>query len=488
MRPLARPFLAFQSPWPIPLQCRPFPDRNRWMSPAPTKVRFSILTMATIVAFIMYLDRICLAEIVGSDSFKTTMILNQDEVRLWVKTLFFWLPANWQESMGNINPVDLIKGAFFWAYAFAQVPAGWLSDRFGARTLIAVYIAAWSFFTVATSFSWGFTTLMLARLGCGLAEAGYYPASSGMLTRWAHVDHRGFASSMISWGGRVGGFMAPVLTAYVILKSDDWRWAGYLYGFAGLFVAAGFWWVYREHPRQHPRCNQAEINLLAEGRGEFLPVKHPPRRFPWKAAVSSGNLWFMNGYQFLTNIGWAFLILTLSDYLKEVIKLEAGLASAITSTALFIGIVALPIGGVIADRFAHKFGLRRGRMLLLSSTRFLAAGCYLLALAVPSQYYWLLAVCFGAVAFTADLALPATWATMQDISGKHQAQLFGWSNMWGNFGAGIQPILFAYVLKAFDLNRDFSEGILLCAGAFALAGFVALGIDASKPVVKEDTA
>ena len=98
-----------------------------------------------------------------------------------------------------------------------------------------------------------------------------------------------------------------------------------------------------------------------------------------------------------------------------------------------------------------------------------------------------MAVFFGAVAFSADLALPATWATMQDISGKYQAQLFGWSNMWGNFGAAIQPILFAYVLRAFDLNHDYREGILLCAGVFALAGIVALGINAQKAVIKESS-
>ncbi|MFM2179705.1 MAG: hypothetical protein RL015_3803 [Verrucomicrobiota bacterium] len=443
--------------------------------------------MATLVAFLMYLDRICLAEIVGSSSFKANMALNQDEVRYWVRLLFFWLPDAWENSLAETDPVALIKGAFFWAYALAQVPAGWLSDRFGARTLIGVYIAAWSLFTAATSFSWGFSTLMLARLGCGLAEAGYYPASSSMLTRWAHIDHRGFASSMISWGGRVGGFLAPVLTTFVILRLGDWRWAGWIYGFGGLFVAAAFWWVYRDHPKLHPRCNDAEIELLAHGRGDFIPVKVPPRRFPLKAACQSGNLWLLNGYQFLTNIGWAFLILTLSDYLRDVIQLEATTASLITSTVLFIGIAALPAGGLLADVFARRFGLRLGRVLLLSSTRFMAAGCYLLALTVDASNPWLMAVFFGAVAFSADLALPATWATMQDISGKYQAQLFGWSNMWGNFGAAIQPILFAYVLRAFDLNHDYREGILLCAGVFALAGIVALGINAQKAVIKESS-
>jgi MFS family permease len=352
--------------------------------------------------------------------------------------------------------------------------------------LITLYIALWSFFTAATSFSWGFTTLLLARLGCGLAEAGYYPASSGLLTRWAHIEARGFASSLISWGGRVGGAVAPGLTAYVILQAGDWRWAGWIYGFIGIAVAGVYWFVYRDHPRLHPRCNAAEIDLLAQGRGEFLPVKDPPRRFPFRAACASSNLWMTNAVQFFTNIGWAFLILSLPDYLKKVKHLDDGMSGLITTGALTIGIAALPLGGLITDWITRKHGRRLGRMLPMSVTKFAAAACYVLALWTDSP--WGMAFAFGLVAFFADIGLPAMWTTMQDISGKYQAQLFGWSNMWGNFGAGIQPVLFTAVLAAYDTNRDFHEGVYLCAIAFALAGLFALFVNAEKPVIVEPTA
>jgi MFS family permease len=421
----------------------------------PSIVRHQILATATMVAFLMYLDRICLAQIITSDSF-------QQHIKL----------EGWQ--------IDWVKGAFFWAYALAQVPAGWLSDRFGARALICLYIATWSIFTALTSFSLGFTTLLLARLGCGLAEAGYYPASSGLLTRWAHIEGRGFASSLISWGGRVGGAVAPGLTAFVILKSGDWRWAGWLYGVIGIVVAVSYWRVFREHPRLHPRCNDAEIALLAEGRGEFLPVKDPPKRFPLLTACRSKNLWMANGVQFFTNIGWAFLILSLPDYLKKVMHLDDGMTGLITTGALTIGIAALPLGGMLTDQISRKHGKRLGRMLPMSVTKFAAAGCYVLALYTDSA--WGMAIMFGLVAFFADIGLPAMWTLMQDISGKHQAQLFGWGNMWGNFGAAIQPVMFTAVLKAFDTNHDFHEGVWLCAVAFVLAGVFALFVNAEKPV------
>lgn len=426
--------------------------------PRPTSVRHHILTTATVVAFLMYLDRICLANILGSDSFQKNIRLDQGQI-------------------------DWIKGAFFWAYALFQVPAGWLSDRFGARLLITIYIAAWSLFTAATSFATGFVTLFVARMLCGLAEAGYYPASCSLVTRWAHIENRGFFSSIISWGGRIGGAAAPWLTAFVILTSGDWRYAGWIYGFGGMAVALCYWFVFREHPRLHPRCNDAEIALLAEGRGAFQPVTDPPRRFPLRAACRSINLWYANAVQFFTNIGWAFLVLSLPDYLKKVMKLDDGAAGWVTTAALFIGIVALPIGGVATDALSRRFGKRLGRMLPMSLTKFAAAACYLVALQADTK--WGMAVAFGLVTFFADFGLPAMWTTMQDISGRYQAQMFGWGNMWGNFGAAILPVIFTKTLLLYDTNHDYHEGVWLCAAAFVLAGAFALFVNAEKPVTQD---
>ena len=36
-----------------------------------------------------------------------------------------------------------ILGAFFFSYALFQVPAGWFSDRLGARKMLAIYISSW---------------------------------------------------------------------------------------------------------------------------------------------------------------------------------------------------------------------------------------------------------------------------------------------------------------------------------------------------------
>ncbi len=411
------------------------------------------------VAFLMYLDRICLSQIITSDSFEAEFHFSKPQF-------------------------EMITSAFFWAYALFQVPAGWLSDRFGARMLITIYIAAWSLFTAATGFATGFVTLFIARMFCGLAEAGYYPASSSLLTRWAHIESRGFASGLITWGGRVGLALAPILTVKVISGLGSWRWAGWIYGMAGIGVALCFWRVFREHPRQHPRCNDDEIMLLSTGRGSFMPSKEPPRRFPWAAAWSSRNLWMASSVQFFTNIGWAFTALSyFPRYLKNVKHFDDTTSGWVTSGALFVGIVGILAGGIMTDRLSTRFGKRIGYMLPMALTKFIAAGLYCLALWMDNA--WTIGITFGLVAFFGDFGLPAMWTTMQDISGKHQAQLFGWANMWGNFGAAVMPMLFGMVLARFDTNHDYHEGVWMCAAAFVLAGVFALFVNAEKPVIQE---
>ena len=98
------------------------------------------------------------------------------------------------------------------------------------------------------------------------------------------------------------------------------------------------------------------------------------------------------------------------------------------------------------------------------------------------QNPWLVAACLGLMVFSTDFGLPAVWAWAQDVGGKSVAPIFGWANMWGNFGAALQPMIAAYILSQFDTNHDQKEVFMACAVAFTLAGVLSFGINASKPV------
>lgn len=436
-------------------------------------MRHAIVLATTLSAFLMYLDRVCIGWIIESDSFKSEIVLDPPPPGESAATT--------SEAKRPETQKDWIKQAFFWAYAFAQVPAGWLAERFGKRTLMTAMIVLWSAFTAMTSFANGFEMLVVARLGCGLAQAGAYPIAGSLISKWVVFNRRGLASSVVSLGGRLGGALAPLITAYVIIASNNWRMAGWLYGLIGLGVAAAFWHVFRERPQDHPRCNDAEVELLSEGR----PAQPPTvvAAFPLRAVLGNASLWMMCGMQFLTNVGWAFVINSVPTYFKEVLKLPDDQNGTISTAVLVIGFVGLMAGGFITDACGRVLGLRLGRMLPIALTRFVAAIFFLLCLTTTSP--WMLAAYLGLMAFCTDAGIPATWAYAQDVGGKQIAPILGWGNMWGNFGAALQPQIIAFVNR-WDTNRDYHEAFLVSAGSFALAGLLALGINAARPIVQEE--
>ncbi len=426
------------------------------MPERPTSVRHWVITATTLAAFLMYLDRACLAWMLDSDSFKADISLSKAEE-------------------------NTLKSAFFWAYALAQVPAGWLAERFGKRTLMTTLIILWSAFTALTGFSNGLWMLLIARIGCGLAEAGAYPISGSLLSRWAHLKHRGFASSIVSLGGRLGFVLAPIITVKVILLAGNWRWAGWVYGLSGLFVAWMFWHIFRETPERHPSCNDAERHLLNEGREIPQEATATTRhRFPWRAVLTDRSLWLMCAYQMLTNFGWAFVINSMSAYLRNVRHLSEEMNGWISTLTLFIGLFGLLLGGLLTDVLTRRFGLRLGRLLPLSVTRFVSAAMCLACLWVESP--WLLAGCLGLMVFSTDCGLPAVWAWAQDVGGRNVAPIFGWANMWGNFGAALQANVAGWLLATFDTNGDQKELFVACAIAFTLAGVLSFGINATRKV------
>jgi MFS family permease len=165
----------------------PEPDQ---VNERPTMVRHVVVGLATAMAVLLYLDRFCLG---------------------------FLVPFMVEEFSLRPEQRGVLLSVFFWAYALAQVPSGWLTDRFGSRLMLTLYIVLWSLFTGLMGAVQGFLMVLVLRFGCGLAQAGAYPTGASMISKWVPFAGRGQASGIVSVGGRLGGFLAPVLTAYLLL-------------------------------------------------------------------------------------------------------------------------------------------------------------------------------------------------------------------------------------------------------------------------------
>ena len=365
----------------------------------------------------------------------------------------------------------------------SQIPTGWASDRFGARKILTAYIVLWSLFTALTGFMSSFAGLLAMRLLFGMAEAGAYPTSGAIIRRWIPFHQRARASSFVAFGGRLGGALAPAITTWMVLQLGHWRRPLWIDGVVGVIIAATYWYVVRDRPEEHEGCNDAERAIIGNPPVE-PPV--PTREFLGMlgAFCTNRNLWLNGLGQFSTNVGWAFLVTWLPKYLKREQHVPDEQGALMVTLVLACGMAGQLIGGLLADLSVQRLGLRWGRVLPLFASGTLAGSAYIVSLQMDTA--WSVVACFCAVSFFVDLGNPATWAFMQDIGGRATAAAFGWGNMWGNFGAAaiakVAPMIVAAgATPALGQRNVF----LVCVGALFLYGFVSLGLDATKPVLKK---
>ncbi|NNE91282.1 MAG: MFS transporter [Verrucomicrobiales bacterium] len=423
-------------------------------SQSPTRVRYEIISVTTLAAVLMYLDRICIAEIAKLEEFRSELGLTEKKT-------------------------GLIMSVFFFTYALMQVPAGWMADRFGARRMLPLYILLWSACTILTGLATGFVMVIAARLIFGVAQAGCYPAAGSLIKRWTPLPVRGTASSIVSFGGRLGGAIAPVLTAWLLKDHLGWRWVLILYGTSGVFVALLFWKLFRETPTEHPRSNDAEQALISANDPDASPGGKTPFP-PLLPLIKSPTMWLMCVLQAGINVGWAFLISWLPTYLQDVKEVEAKTGGLMSTIVLCSGIVGMLCGGRVTDFFTKRMGVRWGRSLPLVLCYATAVATYLLSLGLEGAWSFIIAM--SLIAFLTDLSVPAIWAYMQDVGGKNTAAVFGWGNMWGNLGAFFVIMIIPVIREKWDPNNDWHEVFYFLAAGYLIAGLAALGINANRKI------
>lgn len=450
-----------------------------------TRVRLGVAGVLTVMACLLYLDRYAVG--IASEKIREDLSMTQTQMS-WFLSLFFW------------------------SYALCQVPAGWLSDRFGPRKMLTTYVLGWSLFTGLLGGATQVWQILQLRLWCGAAQAGAYPVCTGLIRAWFPVKQRGTASSIVALGGRSGAVLAPILTAALMAAfMGHWRPVLIVYGMIGVVVAIALVWICRDTPHAHPWSNSAERSLIL---GETVLGETPldddfvtlPERatddvrdkpetsdqsFPWLVVLTNLSLWGNCLTQLFTNIGWLFVVTWLPRYLGNVHSIPLGEQALMTAAPTVAGIVGMFCGGWWTDFAARQFGLKWGRRMPIMTTRFLAAGGYIFCLIVSmlgtpettSRWLpWAMIAGMSFSTFCCDLGVPAIWAYSQDVGGKYTASVMGWSNMFGNFGAAFAPLIYNLVLGETPSITEWNSLFLVCAGMFFLSGCCALVLDSTKPI------
>src|SRR3954451_18574772 len=162
----------------------------------------------------------------------------------------------------NLQAADLgiVISAFFLGYAAMQIPGGWLADRFGSKYVIVFAIAAWSIFTVMTSFAWSLGSLIVIRLIFGLTEGAYPSASVKGVTELFDKPRRPKLSALLVSSNYAGSMLAPLIMAPLLI-AFGWRHAFEAIGIAGVAFALVYFVLV---PHIRPAANTGGASATAE--------------------------------------------------------------------------------------------------------------------------------------------------------------------------------------------------------------------------------
>ena len=125
--------------------------------------------------------------------------------------------------------MGLLLSAFLWPYAIANLPAGWLVDKFGPKKMFSWALGLWSGFTILAGFVNGYAMFYGLRMLLGVSESPFFTSGIKITHRWFPSNERGLPTAIINTGSQIANAIAPPILT-ILLLTMGWR---------GMFIAIG---------------------------------------------------------------------------------------------------------------------------------------------------------------------------------------------------------------------------------------------------------
>jgi sugar phosphate permease len=396
-------------------------DSKRALSlEAPTHIRYHVMGFLCLMAFLLYLTRIGIAQ--AAPRIKTDLGLDYAETGYFL-------------------------GAFTLAYGLFQVATGHLGDRLGSRKVLTYAVCLFSLGTLLTGLASGLIMLIAVRFLFGTGSAGAWPNAVKLVTRWFPAQARGPALGMMLMGALIGAGVAPLIMEGLIEKAD-WRLAFVVLGVPGLLWGAWFYLWFRDDPAEHPAVNEAEHRYIAQGQEKRTSADDHPA-IPWAMVLARANVWLLGTISSCTAFTTYLFFSWYPTYLEKGRNLPPGFASRLASFVLIGGAVGSFCGGHLSEWLVRRTGERKWSRRLLGVLSLLSAA---LAMAVSIHFDepWLAAGCAAWACLAVHLQLPACWSVVTEVSGPHVGAIWGLINTMGVPGAIGSQLFLGYFVDHLD--------------------------------------
>ena len=326
--------------------------------------------------------------------------------------------------------IGLLSSAYFYPYALMQIPTGLLSDSWGPRRTISLFLIIASagsvLLAMASSPFWAVTGRVLV----GLGVSTLFVCTLKILSQWFHSREFATMTGLFMALGGLGSLAAAGPLAYLSSRIG-WRTSFLLVGGITILVALLIWLLVRDKPEEFRRedtVRHSEPSLaprsLAKG---IRTVLSEPAFWPFA-------IWFF----FNSAIYFSFVGLWGGPYLMHVYGISKGEAGNILSFSA----IGLMVGSPLVSYLSNRVFRGRKPVLVLSSIMALCLTAALAFATAKLPYPALYLISFGFGATTGSAVVIAFTAVKELFPLQIAGTATGLVNLFPFAGGAVlQPIL-----------------------------------------------
>lgn len=233
----------------------------------------------------------------------------------------------------NYTRSGFVISAFNLSYGISQLPAGWLADHFGRRTMITVSILGVALAGLLVGLSQTYIMMIVFLVLMGLLGGGYHPSAPPIISASVEPKNRGRSLGLHLIGGSASYFLAPIIAAAIAIA---WGWRGPFIVLAVPTIVFGI--IFHIILGRWARTSKTERKIASN------PSQTPTAPFHWHRLVVFILLSTFTGAMITSTT--SFLPLYLVDHF--------GVPEAIATASMAIiysgGLWVSPLGGYLSDR------------------------------------------------------------------------------------------------------------------------------------------
>ncbi|MBI3980256.1 MAG: MFS transporter, partial [Chloroflexi bacterium] len=403
----------------------PAGERNDTATALPTRIRRSLrsLPVGRRLAGIIHLRYRWIVVALGA--------IGVTEISLHSSFFATLIPTLRSELGLSYSLAQSLLSAFALTYGLMQVPVGLLTDRFGARRVVLVSLAAFAAGASLTPLAPSYLTGLAARLLTGLGASAIYVPGLRLLSNWFPPNRMSTVMGLVSVGSSLGAMLALVLVPH-LAATVGWR-SAYLMAALTLPVVLVLYGLFCANRPEDVGLASASPPLA---RSTVTPIGTALRavlgnRRVWPYSIASGL--YFGSYHGL--IAWlpTYLILELGH--------PATAAGAIVSLLPIVAMAAYPLTGFASDRLGRRRVFLAGALIQAATPPAfvaLAPGLPVLGLAAFMPLFSL------AVAGSLN-GIPLA---AQFVERRFQATAMGLANAMFFIGAFLAPIVLGAIVDS----------------------------------------